>query len=248
MRPLHLSLALWTCVATALYADDSTPTIRVVADEWPPFSGAELPEKGLSLHVISAVFEHAGYAVDSDVLPWARIMDGVRRNEYDVVGSLFFDPDLTEFLEYSQPFYSTDIQLVQRRGEGHRFTNVGALAPHTIAVGDGFLYEDEFDGADHLNKVTVTTTLQALQMVAFGRIELTLDSVDVVNYAMNTLDPPLADQLEFVPGIMTSQEVHMAMRKDFPNRDQILSDFNASLQAMQSDGTLADILAVHVDR
>ncbi|WP_147111037.1 ABC transporter substrate-binding protein [Tateyamaria sp. syn59] len=247
MRLLYLSLAVWACLVTAIHADDGKPTIRVVADEWPPFSGAELPEQGMSLHVISAVFEHAGYTVVSDVLPWARIMDGVRRNEYDVVGSLFFDPGLTEFLEYSQPFYATDVQLVQRIGGSHSFTSVADLAPHSIAVGDGFLYEDEFDKADYLNKVTVTTTLQALQMVAFGRADLTLDSVDVVNYAMRTLDPSLDDQLEFVPGVMTSQEVHMAMRKDFPNRDQILSDFNASLQAMQSDGTLSDILAVHVD-
>ncbi|MBY5934105.1 transporter substrate-binding domain-containing protein [Tateyamaria omphalii] len=248
MKPLLIFLAIWTCFATSLHAASDKPTIRVVADEWPPFSGASLPQQGLSLHVIAAVFKHAGYQVDSDVLPWARIMDGVRRNEYDVVGSLFFDPDLTSFLQYSQPFYSTDVQLVQRIGGDHRYTNVADLQPYSIAVGDGFLYEDEFDSADYLNKTVVTTTLQALQMVAFERAELTLDSVDVVNYSMRNLDPSLSDRLEFVPGVMTSQDVHMAMRKDFPNRDQVMADFNASLRAMQSDGTLDDILALHVDQ
>ncbi|KIC51024.1 transporter substrate-binding domain-containing protein [Tateyamaria sp. ANG-S1] len=246
MRILHIFLTLLALLTTAAVADETKPSIRVVADEWPPFSGANLPQQGLSLHVITAVFEHAGYNVSSDVLPWARIMDGVQRNEFDVVGSLFFDPDLTDVLQYSRPFYATDVRLVQRVGDEHSYTSVADLAPYSIAVGDGLLYEDEFDSADYLNKITVTTTLQALQMVAFGRAELTLDSVDVVNYAMGTLEPSLAEQLEFVPGVMTSQEVHMAMRKDFPNRDQILADFSASLLAMQSDGTLAEILSEHV--
>ena len=146
------------------------------------------------MHVIAATFERAGYAVETSVLPWARIMDGVRRNEYDVVGSRFYDPALTEFLTYGAPFYATEVRLVRRIGDIHEFTRVQDLRPHSIAVGDGFLYEDEFDRADYLNKVTVTTTLQALQMVAFERADLTLDSVDVVNYAMQTLDPTLSDR------------------------------------------------------
>ena len=240
---LAVAIAAFGAVAKA---DDTKPTIRAVADEWPPFSGAALPGRGLSLDVISAVFARAGYVVESDVLPWARIMDGARRSAFDVVGSLFLDEELKAFLEYSDPFYATDVRFVQRTGGTHVFTSVEDLRPYSFAVGDGFLYEDEFDRADYLNKVTVTTTLQAMQMVAFGRVDLTLDSVDVVNYAMRALDTSLADQLEFVPGTLTSQNIHMAMRKDFPNRDAVLADFNAALAEMRADGTLDAILQRHV--
>ncbi|MEM8655306.1 MAG: transporter substrate-binding domain-containing protein [Pseudomonadota bacterium] len=247
MKPLIcLIAALLLLFPAAVRADK--PTLHVVADEWPPFSGAALPDQGLSLHVISAVFERAGYPVKTDVLPWARIMDGARRSEFDVIGSLFFDPELTEFLSYADPFYATQVQLVERRGGGHSFTTVSALRPFSIAVGDGFLYEDEFDRADYLNKITVTTTLQALRMVAFGRADLTLDSVDVVNHAIHTIDPALADQLEIVPGVMTSQNIHMAMRKDHPQLDTALADFNTALRAMKADGTLEALLAQHVAR
>ncbi|WP_299046280.1 transporter substrate-binding domain-containing protein [uncultured Tateyamaria sp.] len=235
-----------TLLGTVVQVAGDTPTIRAVADEWPPFSGAGLPGRGLSLDVITEVFARAGYTVESDVVPWARIMDGARRSEFDVVGSLFLDEELTAFLDYSDPFYATDVHLVQRTGETYTFTSVPALRPYTIAVGDGFLYEDEFDRADYLNKVFVTTTLQAMQMVAFGRADLTLDSVDVVNYAMRILDPTLASQLEIVPGALTSQNIHMAMRNDFPNRDQVLGDFNAALADMRADGTLDAILDRHV--
>jgi len=47
--------------------------IAVVADEWPPFSGADLPNGGMSLDVISSVLGRAGYDVRTEVLPWACI-------------------------------------------------------------------------------------------------------------------------------------------------------------------------------
>lgn len=246
MRTILALVIAFATMATVSRADTAKPTIRAVADEWPPFSGATLPGQGLSLDVISAVFSRAGYAVDSQVIPWARIMDGARRNEFDVVGSLFFDSELEAVLAYSEPFYATDVRLVQQIGDKHTFTTVSDLRPYSIAVGDGFLYEDEFDRADYLNKVVVTTTLQAMQMVAFGRADLTLDSVDVINYAMRRLDPSLADQLEFVPGTLTSQNIHMGLRQDFPNRDQVLSDFNGALEEMRADGSLDALLERHV--
>ena len=239
--------ALVALLAGAARADERA-VIRLVADEWPPFSGANLPRQGMSLDVISAVFRRAGYTVETDVVPWARIMDGARRSEFDAVGSLFYDPEIATFMAYGDPFYATDVQLVQRTGGDHAFTSVDALRPYTIAVGDGFLYEDEFDKADYLNKLTVTTTLQALRMVAFERADLTLDSVDVINYALGTLDPSLAAQLEIVPGVMTSQNIHVAMRKDFPNVDAVLADFNTALAAMRADGSLDAALADHVAR
>ena len=53
-------------------------TLSIVADEWPPFSGQALPNKGISVDVISAVLIRAGYEVESKILPWARIMNGSR--------------------------------------------------------------------------------------------------------------------------------------------------------------------------
>ena len=242
-------MACALALTTAAWAgSDDTQVIRLVADEWPPFSGANLPRQGLSLDVVSTVLETAGYQVETEVVPWARIMDGARRNEFDAVGSLFYDPEIATFMAYSDPFYSTEVQLVQRRGDSHSFTTVDALRPYTIAVGDGFLYEDEFDNADYLQKRTVTTTLQALRMVAFERADLTLDSVDVVNYAIATEDPSLADQLTFVPGVMTSQNIHVALRNDFPNVEAVLADFNTTLAAMRADGRLDALLDDHASR
>ncbi|MBT8154122.1 transporter substrate-binding domain-containing protein [Epibacterium ulvae] len=242
LRDIFLAAAL----ALGLPTLSSAETLKIVADEWPPFSGASLPSKGISLDVICEVLKRAGYQVETEVVPWARIMNGATSGQYDVIGSLFFDPALESYLTYADAFYETDVRLVQRSGAEHAYTSVDALRPFSIAVGDGFLYQDEFDRADYLNKVVVTTTLQAVQMVAHARVDLTLDSVDVVNYAVHSDDPTLNGRVEFAPGVLATQGIHMAVRNDLPNRDQVIQEFNTTLAAMRADGSLAKVLKKHV--
>ena len=246
----HL-LHVFVCCLTAfvsLPALSQETKLTIVADEWPPFSGQSLPNKGMSLDVISTVLTRAGYEVETSVLPWARIMNMASSGQIEVVGSLFFDPEMTKHVTYAEPFYATDVKLVQRIGEDHRFTSVEDLAPYSIAVGAGFLYQDEFDAADFLNKVEVTTTLQAMRMLAEGRVDLTLDSVDVVNYSLGHDQFNLEDKLEFAPGVLASRRIHMAVGNTVENRAQIIADFNRVLTEMKADGSLDELLSVHTSK
>jgi len=231
---------------SATWAAAQDRVLTVVADDWPPFSGPNLPGGGMSLDVIKVVLERAGYTVETRVVPWARIMDGAHNGTVDIVGSLFADAELSKVLTYADPFYATDIQMLQPVGAGHSFSSVDALRPYSIAVGDGFLYEETFDRATFLDKMVVTTTLQAVQMVAHGRADLTLDSVDVLRHVIRKDDPSLEPLVELVPGVMASQNLHMAVRTDLDGSAQIVADFNETLSEMREDGTLEALLRRHV--
>lgn len=236
-----MSVLLWS----ASPAIANQRTLTVVADEWPPFSGENLPNKGISLDVIATVLTRAGYDVRTSVLPWARIMNMASNNKIEIVGSLFFDPAMTTHVTYAESFFSTDIRLVAPSGSPVEYTSVEDLKSYSIAVGAGFLYQDEFDKAGYLNKVEVTTTLQGMRMVADGRVDLTLDSEDVVNYSFQNDDPSLADKITLTPGILASQEIHMAVGNAVEDRHTIISDFNRVISEMRADGSLEQLLAVH---
>ena len=243
MKTLLFAAALFTLVGSPLSA--RAQVITVVADEWPPFSGETLPNKGISLDVITTVLRKAGYTVKAKVLPWARIMEGARGGEHDIVGSLFYDAELEEFMTYGDAYFETDVKFVQRKGMDHLYTDLDALRPYSIAVGDGFLYADDFDRADFLNKVIVTTAIQGVRMVAFDRADLTLDSVEVIEHAIRTDDPALAERVEFVANPLATREVRMAVRNSLPRKDKLISDFNRVLDEMRKDGSLDALLQRH---
>ncbi|MGZ2259060.1 substrate-binding periplasmic protein [Roseobacter sp. A03A-229] len=239
LASLMLGLALLT---GPLAAQDK---LIVVADEWPPFSGDSLPGQGISIDVTRAVLERAGFTVETAILPWSRVVSGAKAGEYDVVTSLFLDAEMQQALTYSDPFFKTQVKFVRRKGAPIRFDGLESLTPHVIAVGTGFLYEPEFDKADFLNKFEVTTTLQGVQMVAAGRVDLTLDSTHVVAHSILTGDPDLLEQIEFIEPSLAEQEIHMAVSKHRPDHADIVAAFDAALSDMQADGSLAALLQKH---
>lgn len=219
--------------------------ITVVADEWPPFSGKGLPEQGVSVDVTSAVLERAGYTVKTAMLPWARIVHGAKSGEYDIVSSVFQDAEMQKYLRYSDPFYATEIRFVQRKGGDITFSSLNSLRSYRIAVGSGFLYDTEFDNADFLNKFEVTTTLQGLRMVASGRVDLTLDSTDVVRHSILRGDPGLMDKLEFLDPALSTRQIHIGVSLSRADHARIISDFNRTLKEMQADGSYDRLLEKH---
>lgn len=240
-------IAATLVVSTWLF---STPvsageTVTVVADEWPPFSSEALPGKGISVDVITSVLTRAGYDVKSEILPWARIMEGARSGSYDIVGSLFYDADLDKFMTFGDAYFTTEIKFVQQAGGSIAFNDLTSLKPYQIAVGAGFLYEDKFDRAEDLNKLEVTTTLQGIQMVAFGRADLTLDSTHVVKHSIQAEDPGLAEKVEFLGNPLAVREIRMAVGDHLPNAQKIVDDFNRTLAEMKNDGSLASLLEKH---
>lgn len=219
--------------------------IQIVADEWPPFSGRDLLSQGIAVDVSRAVLERAGYAVDVQILPWARIVQGAERGEYDAVTSLFHDEELNKSLAYSDPFIETKIRFLEKKGANSVVGDVSSLKPYSITVGAGFLYEPEFDHADYLQKIEVTTALQAIRMVAAGRADLTLDSEHVLRHAIRVDDPGLNDKVDILDTVLVTQGIHLAVSRQRDDHDEVITAFNPALADMKADGTLDAVLDAH---
>lgn len=219
--------------------------LTVVADEWPPFSGQKLPNKGLSANVIKSVLTRAGYEVEVKILPWARIMHGANQGEFDIVGSLFYSEELIPHMAYSNPYFETEIKFIKAKGSNADFIDMESLKSQRIAVGDEFLYSPEFDNADNLNKIVATTTLQCVQMVAYGRADLTLDSIEVLKYTIANDAPELQDAIEYLPTPLDSQAMYMAVSRKTPKFEKVLKDFNSTLGEMRRDGSYDEIIQKH---
>ena len=177
------------------------PQVNVVVDPWAPFGGAELHNGGISLDVISTVLTRAGYDVETHIVPWQRAIEGTKKGRYDVLGNLFYEPEMETHLTYSAPFYQSEVRFVRQRGTNHTYVTLDSLRSLSIAVGAGYLYEEEFDRAVYLRKTEVTSVIQGLRMVANGRVDLTLDSVDVLNFVISQNAPELADDILFQYGV-----------------------------------------------
>lgn len=221
--------------------------IRVVIDEWPPFGGADLPDGGFTMDVTTSVLRRAGYEVEEHIVPFERALAGMESGEFDVLGHVFREPTMDQLVAYTDAFHETEIRFMAQPNLEFTFQELSNLEPYTIAVGAGYLYEPAFDAADHLQKQEVTTTLQAMQMVAKGRVDLSLDSVEVIEYLLRNEAQALRGQIVLKDNSLARREILTGIRKNLPNRDAILAAYNAALAEMRADGTLERINARHLE-
>jgi len=243
----HALIYFFILVAYSTVAFSDGLRLNVVADEWPPFSTEFSADKGLSLAVIKMALQRAGYEVETNVIPYARALQGIERGTYDVIGSAFYDKKMEAFLHYSDSYYTTAIRVMRQRGSNVTYAQYEDFKQHSIAVGIGYQYSPRFDGDKTLRKVAVPTIWNCLQMLAAGRVDMALESVDVVRYLLNTpAGKELAGKIEFIGPPMGESNIYMGVSKTRADAHVIVDSFNAALATMRADGSYDRLLAQHI--
>lgn len=237
---------LFTCLfslmlSTALPAE----TLRLVANAWPPFTGAQLQNNGLATDLVSTALQRAGYTSEYHEVPWARALQGIETDRYDVLVPTWFATERQAYGLYSEPYLTNRIRFMRRIGSTIEFKQLDDLLPYTIAVARGFAYAPTFDSDARLHKEVVSSFATAARMLAAGRVDLTLEDEWVAKYYLSHELAELSPALEFLPVPLSESPLHILVRRKHPQSGKIVSAFNQALRDMRADGSYTAILQRH---
>lgn len=239
-------LRVCTCLlclmlSTALSAEP----LRLVANAWPPFTDQRLLNNGLATDLVSSALRRAGYASQYHEVPWARALQGIEHDRYDVLVPTWFATERQTYGLYSEPYLINRIRFLRRTGSTIEFKQLDDLLPYSIAVTRGYAYAPAFDNDLRLNKVKTSSFATAARMLAAGRIDLTLEDEWVAKYHLNHELAGLSSALEFISVPLSESPLHILVRRKHPQSAQIVRAFNQALQEMRADGSYAAILQRH---
>ncbi|WP_295486731.1 transporter substrate-binding domain-containing protein [uncultured Pseudomonas sp.] len=218
------------------------PTLRLVADKWPPFSDSSLPGGGLATGLVSAALARAGYASEFEEVPWARALMGVGEGRYDVLINAWYTESRTQLGEFSSPYLSNRIRLLGRKDRPFSFTQLADLYPYSIAVVRDYAYSPAFDSDSRLDKVPVRGFSSAIRMLAAGRVDLAVEDELVARYLLQYEPPEVRGQVDFVAQPLGENSLHILVSLKNPQHDQIVQGFDRAIQAMKADGSYARIM------
>lgn len=235
-------LALFLLLTSTAGAADP---LRLAANNWPPFTDRGLPGNGLATDLVSTALSRAGYRSEYIEVPWARVIKGLQQSQYDVVLTAWYSAERDTYGLFSDAYLVNRIRFLQRRGGGIQFSQISDLYPYRIVVTRGYAYAPAFDNDARLNKYEVTDFLPAANMVAVGRVELTLEDELVAQYLLRQEPVSVREALEFLPTPLAETPLHILVRRSHPQHAQIVADFNRELATMRADGTYQAILQRH---
>jgi polar amino acid transport system substrate-binding protein len=219
--------------------------LRLVADLWPPFTDASLPNRGLVTDLVSTALGRAGYETVYEQVPWARAVHGLSEGRHDVLINAWFSDERTHIGQFSEAYLVNRIRFIKRKNSPVIYRSLALLDEHLIAVVRGYAYFPAFDNDATLKKFPVHNFSMAAQLLAMGRVDLTLEDEYVARYNLAREPADVRDQLEFVPGSLTENSLHILVSLKHPRHAEIVAAFDREIAAMKADGSYDQLFRRH---
>jgi len=169
---------LLAAVITGAFASPAAPDegtqpagrVRVLSASFAPFlyAGEDGRPEGFEHDILASFAEANG--LDLEIVwveDFATIFDALQRGDGDLISStLTITGDRLEKYDFSVPYFSTRVVLVQRVGSG--FADPSSLAGKTVLTVAGTTYESILQGLDDVDLHYVPTEEAMYEMLAAG--------------------------------------------------------------------------------
>jgi polar amino acid transport system substrate-binding protein len=225
-------------------ASDNQP-LKLVNDPWPPYTGSNLHNGGVSTEIVQTALHKSGYKTTVDFLPWARAIEGTFDGTYDILITASYSEERAKKVIYSDPYLTNEIRFIKLSGTKHRFKVLEDLQGLVVGVARGYIYEPSFDKADFFIRDEGVDVVSNLKKLKNGRVDLIVEDELVARYYLNTIFEKDTMQVDFLPKALNKKNMHIIVRKARADHAEIISKFNNALDAMKKDGSYDKILIQH---
>jgi len=222
---------------------------NAIASPFPPFTGPNLKDKGVAWEICKAALETQGYTVNLEFAPWARAMEDSKKGKYDGLLPAYKTDERMRFFLYPMPLLTIHTGFIKHKLKKEISYNgdLKTLIGYNIGVGKGYSTADEFDKADYLNKIFVSTTPQILKMLWLGRLDLAVGGLEYSLYYIDEInkDPKfegIKNDLVIMHPPLKERPVYMIIPKQTRSHINKLNDFNLGMEKIIDNGMYSNIM------
>ena len=234
-------LLFLVCPATAMAFD-----INVVhSGSWPPYADEDLPEQGLAIDLVTTALKRAGYNPQVKTASLKQILEGSKTGIYDVFATPWYTMDRDQYLDFSQPYLQSSIHFIKRKDTPFEYTKFDDLEGMTIGVIENYAYEEDFNEAKAIDKVSASSLTENLQMLVDRKVDLTLDDERVLRYTISQSMPQSMVMLDVIAKPLAMRGINIGVSRQNPDHAMIVSRFNKAIAEMNEDGTHDMIVQKH---
>ena len=239
-KQLFILGVLGVCVS--IQQVQAEETIQLASTEYPPYTGAALPNGGVITAIASEAFKRGGYTAKVSFLPWARALkDGEDGNVEGIVG-IWHNKDREKSFVFSAPLPSNQIGIYKRSDSPISYKNLSDLKPYTIGTGRGYSNPAAFEAAK-LRTAEALDDETNMRKLGSSRIDLVLIDKGVAQYLIDTKLTEFKGKLAWIEPAIEKVPLYVAFSKKSTNNDKKVAAFNQGLASMEKDGTLAKMVS-----
>ncbi|WP_434951716.1 substrate-binding periplasmic protein [Shewanella sp. HL-SH4] len=209
MTQLWLHLFLTSVLSSTAISD----TLELSTLEWPPFSGAELTEKGIATRIVKHAIAYDNHQLKVTVVPWVRAIRMVKTEAK--IGYFPEYINATNEFVFSQSLGESPIGLLELKNNPIMWNTITDLNKYVLGVVKGYVNTDEIDtmiaNGDQKYEEAMNEKQNILKLAA-GRIDTIIIDLNVYQYLKS--DPKIekiSHLLQINNKILDSKSLHVAL-------------------------------------
>lgn len=240
MRCLLLVILSISIIPTSAFAEGDG--IKVVAENWPPFSFKENESiTGFSIEIIEQLFSDTGIKQDGkpEIWPWARALYEIQKPSNILIAAMHRSEDRENLFKWVGPISPREVWLFKMANRADIVlrslddaksykTGVGRKSSSaSYLINNGFL-EDE-------NLILTTLEIQNIKMLLLGRVDLVAFNLPEMVWHLRQLTPSQSFQTVTPVFLMSGDaQYFIALSRQVP--DSVIVKLQKSLDQMKQDG------------
>lgn len=225
--------------------------IQLSTTDWPPYTGADLPDGGAASGVVRAAFAKAGYQVAITYDRWPRAIEMARKSIDDVIG---YYPGYhcrhREGFSASRPIGRGPLGFAERIDAPLVWTSLDDIGERKLKIGTvaGYANTDEFDskvGTGWIHAIPSPDDATNLGKLLRKRLDAVVVDQLVFQYLKAT-EPALrqrAHELRFNERLLEDKTLYLCLRDD-ASGTRLMQAFNRGLEGVDADR----IFQIHMEQ
>ncbi len=219
--------------------------LRMVSNQWEPYTGDGLLNKGVSSDIVATALRRAGYEVEITIVPWTRALKGVEAGKYHGLLTAWFSSERAQYMAYGEHYMTNDVVLFKRKADTISFSTLQDLEKFQIGVIRDYAYGEEFNASTKLMKKPALDLRTNIVRLSKGIIDLFPEDRLVMLHFLNTNYPEYKTQFVALDKPLSKRTLHMTISRKTPGYRKIVADFNQELAAMKAEGLFDMMLEKH---
>jgi polar amino acid transport system substrate-binding protein len=215
---------------------------RLMANTSPPYADAKLPEQGLALELVKAVFAQTDYAPEITIENWSRALEGTEVDVYDALAAAWYSKEREKDLLFSKPYLRSELLILKLRSNQGRYTSLDQLAGSRLGVRTDYAYGVDFAAIPNLTLVEEDQLVPLLLHLLNGKLDFVIADQRTAAMEIQEYFKDKVTQFEVVDIALPPVERHVAASRAWPEADNMIAEFNRALAAKQKDGSLEVII------
>ena len=247
-RVISLLVGLFLILALGNVDKAVAETVKLVTGNgYPPFADQKLPNGGLATEIIQRAFTEMGYQVNIDFKPWKRGYNDARKKKYLGTFPYGKNEQRQQIFLYSQPLYNFAQHFFVSSETSIKFDKDEDLQGLSACLPIGYnptrLQKMVDKGIVTLERPVDIDA--CFQMLVRGRTDLVrvdkyvgwkvIEKIFNSRSGFRMLDKPVRENVE-----------HLIIAKDYPDGEQLLAQFNKTIEALKQRGVIEEIIQMHI--